>query len=121
MIRKLGNDKKVGNAHIRILYPGVAFKNSKDTGLGTIGRIDHAQLAGGVTIKMHPHINDDILSYFRTGYAQHIDSEGFEAEVSRHKLMLMKAGKTIVLKTGNETSCLKTFMAKEIKLAISRA
>lgn len=93
MIRKLGNDKKVGNAHIRILYPGVAFKNSKDTGLGTIGRIDHAQLAGGVTIKMHPHINDDILSYFRTGYAQHIDSEGFEAEVSRHKLMLMKAGK----------------------------
>lgn len=42
---------------------------------------------------MHPHINDDILSYFRTGYAVHTDSEGFQATVSRNKLMLTKAGK----------------------------
>ncbi len=93
MIQKIGNEQKVGNSQIKILYPGMALGNTKDTGLGTIGRIDHANIPGNVTIKMHPHINDDILSYFRTGYAEHIDSEGFRAKVSRKKLMLMKAGK----------------------------
>ena len=93
MIRKIGDEQKTGNQHIKILYPGVAVEHAKNTGLGSIGRIDHARIEGGITIKMHPHINDDILSYFRTGYAQHIDSEGFTADVSRHKLMLMKAGK----------------------------
>lgn len=93
MIHKITNEQKVGNAHIKILYPGKALKSVTDTGLGTIGRIDHANIGGNVTIKMHPHINDDILSYFRTGYAMHIDSEGYQAKVSRNKLMLMKAGK----------------------------
>lgn len=93
MIHKITNEQKVGNDHIKILYPGKALNSNTDTGLGTIGRIDHAQIGGNVTIKMHPHINDDILSYFRTGYAMHIDSEGYQAKVSRSKLMLMKAGK----------------------------
>lgn len=93
MIQKISNEKKVGNSQIKILYPGMALGNTKDTGLGTIGRIDHATIPGNITIKMHPHINDDILSYFRTGHAVHTDSEGFQATVSRNKLMLMKAGK----------------------------
>lgn len=93
MIKKIENDKKIGNAHIKILYPGNVIENSNDSGLGSIGRIDHANIGGNVTIKMHPHINDDILSYFRSGHAVHTDSEGFQAIVSRNKLMLMKAGK----------------------------
>lgn len=93
MIQIIGNDEKIGNSHIRILYPGVLFENSTDSGLGSIGRIDHAHISRPTTIKMHPHINDDILSYFRTGVAQHEDSEGFQASISRNKLMLMKAGK----------------------------
>ena len=93
MIYKISNDQKVGNAHIKILYPGKAIGNKADTGLGPIGRIDHANIPRNITIKMHPHINDDILSYFRTGFAEHIDSEGFRAKISRNKLMLMKAGK----------------------------
>lgn len=93
MMQKIENDKKSGSAHIKILYPGVVVENSNDSGLGSIGRIDHAEISGATTIKMHPHINDDILSYFRTGYAVHTDSEGFQATVSRNKLMLMKAGK----------------------------
>lgn len=78
MIKKIENDKKVGNAHIKILYPGSVIENSTDSGLGSIGRIDHANIGGNVTIKMHPHINDDILSYFRSGHAVHTDSEGFQ-------------------------------------------
>lgn len=93
MIKKIGNDNKVGNAHIRILYPGVVMENPNDSGIGSIGRIDHANISSATTIKMHPHINDDILSYFRTGHAVHTDSEGFRATISRNRLMLMKAGK----------------------------
>src|SRR5690606_10884131 len=91
MIKKIGNDKKVGNAHIKIHYPGDAIEDSKDSGLGSIGRIDHANITSATTIKMHPHINDDILSYFRTGHAVHVEKEGFQATVSRNKLMLMRA------------------------------
>ncbi|WP_223233255.1 pirin family protein [Chitinophaga sp. CF418] len=65
-----------------------------DSGIGSIGRIDHAEIHGGGTIPMHPHVNDEILSYFRSGEARHRDSEGFEETIGRNKLMLMKAGRS---------------------------
>jgi redox-sensitive bicupin YhaK (pirin superfamily) len=87
MIKRIENDKKVGNAHIKILYPGSVIENSTDSGLGSIGRIDHANIGGNVTIKMHPHINDDILSYFRTGHAVHTDSEGETDSIDSWRLL----------------------------------
>lgn len=93
MIKKLGIDKKMGNERIHILYPGMALDNSTDSGIASIGRIDHANISAGSLIKMHPHVNDEILSYFRVGSTIHTDSEGLEATISRNKLMLMKAGK----------------------------
>jgi hypothetical protein len=42
MIVKIDNSKKVGNDHIKILYPGKAI-GSNDTGFATIGRIDQAE------------------------------------------------------------------------------
>jgi redox-sensitive bicupin YhaK (pirin superfamily) len=83
----------VGNGPIKILYPGVAVSNT-DTGIGSIGRIDHPEIHGNTIIKMHPHINDEILSYFRTGKAEHSDSEGFVKMIGKKTLMLMKAGKS---------------------------
>lgn len=66
MILKIDNTQKFGNHHISILYPGTILGN-RDTGIGSIGRIDHAQITGATTIKMHPQSNDEILSYFRVG------------------------------------------------------
>jgi redox-sensitive bicupin YhaK (pirin superfamily) len=43
---------------------------------------------------MHPHINDEILTYLRSGYVEHTDSEGYSANISNTKLMLMKAGRS---------------------------
>ncbi len=91
MIKKIDKKQKFGNTHISILYPGFAI-NGIDSGLGSIGRIDQANIKAGTTIKMHPHINDDILSYFRIGKVKHTDSQGFTEYISRNKLMLMKAG-----------------------------
>lgn len=42
---------------------------------------------------MHPHVNDEILSYFRSGKVQHRDSEGFHETIGANRLMLMKAGR----------------------------
>jgi redox-sensitive bicupin YhaK (pirin superfamily) len=92
MIQKVSQDQKTGNSHIKVCYPNIVW-GIKDTCIGTIGRIDQANIPAGNTIKMHPHINDAILSYFRTGLVRHTDSEGFTADIKSDKLMLMKAGK----------------------------
>jgi quercetin 2,3-dioxygenase len=92
MIQKIDLSKKYGNSHISMLYPGDAIGLS-DTGIGSIGRIDQADIHGGTTIKMHPHANDEILSYFRLGKVIHTDSASTTETISRKKLMLMKAGK----------------------------
>lgn len=92
MLKKLDNSIKSGNAHISILYPGLVLSEN-DTGYYSIGRIDQAHIQGGAVIKMHPHINDEILSYFRTGRVKHTDSEGFTEYITPNRLMLMKAGK----------------------------
>jgi redox-sensitive bicupin YhaK (pirin superfamily) len=92
MIQKIDLSQKYGNSHISILYPGHSL-GIGDSGIGSIGRIDQADIQGGTTIKMHPHSNDEILSYFRLGKAIHTDSAGITETISRKKLMLMKAGK----------------------------
>ena len=91
MIKKINADALVGDGPIRVLYPGLAVSES-DTGLASIGRIDHAKFEGNTTISMHPHVNDEILTYLRAGYVEHLDSEGYTAKLDSTHLMLMKAG-----------------------------
>ncbi|MCU7551814.1 pirin family protein [Chitinophagaceae bacterium LB-8] len=93
MLQKINNTMFLGNGPIKILYPGRAISKT-DTGIGSIGRIDHPEIHGNTVIAMHPHINDEILSYFRTGKAEHSDSEGFVKTIGRNTLMLMKAGRS---------------------------
>lgn len=93
MLQKINKKNFVGHGPISILYPGTVVSKS-DSGIGSIGRIDHAYFRGNTVIPMHPHINDEILSYFRTGKAEHKDSEGFVEFISGNKIMLMKAGRS---------------------------
>jgi redox-sensitive bicupin YhaK (pirin superfamily) len=92
MLHKIETSLFLGNGPIRVLYPGRALGRT-DTGIGTIGRIDHAFIAANTVIGMHPHVNDEILSYFRSGEAEHSDSEGIVKMVGKQSLMLMRAGK----------------------------
>lgn len=92
MLQKISHDAFRGHGPIKVLYPG-AYLSNMDTGLGSIGRIDHAFFKGRQTIAMHPHVNDEIFSYFRSGKVHHTDSEGFKATIGGKHLMLMKAGK----------------------------
>lgn len=91
MLHKIDHSAFLDHGALKILYPGLAL-NARDSGIAGIGRIDHAFFPGSTTIKMHPHRNDEILSYFRSGSAEHLDSAGFRATVGSKKLMLMQAG-----------------------------
>ncbi|GLY61104.1 pimeloyl-CoA dehydrogenase [Pectobacterium brasiliense] len=84
---------KVGGFGIEILWPGLV-QNKGDSGIGAIGRIDHAAVSPGTVIPMHPHRNDEILTYLRSGLVRHLDTEGHSEEISATRLMLMGAGHT---------------------------
>jgi redox-sensitive bicupin YhaK (pirin superfamily) len=91
-MNKIEASKMRGGGPISVLYPGLVNEKN-DTGIGSIGRIDHALFRGNHVVPMHPHVNDEILSYFRSGKTEHRDSEGNVKFIGKNRLMLMKAGK----------------------------
>jgi redox-sensitive bicupin YhaK (pirin superfamily) len=124
MLTKLDNAIKYGKQHggfgIEILYPGIILPNSNDTGIAGIGRIDQAKVTPGTLIPMHPHIDDEILTYLQAGKVKHLDSEGTTAEISNTKLMMMNAGASfyheeLVLHEGGTLEGLQIFIRPEIK------
>ena len=96
MLTKIDTTIKYGKQHggfgIQILYPGLIRPELDDSGFSTIGRIDHARITPGALIPMHPHKNDEILTYLRSGKVKHLDSEGHIDIISNQRLMMMNAG-----------------------------
>ena len=82
-----------GAFRIEILHPGQALGQG-DSGIGAIGRIDHAQVGPGTLVAMHPHRDDEILTYVREGRVEHRDTVGDVEVISATRLMLMGAGAT---------------------------
>src|SRR4028119_1480718 len=116
---KIGNKQKLSKQHggfgIQILYPGTVISNTKDTGIGAIGRIDQAKVMPGTLIPMHPHRDDEILTYLRSGTVKHLDSEGITEIISGSKLMMMNAGarfyhEELVLEEGGVLEGLQIFI-----------
>lgn len=100
MIRKVTNAEKFGNSHISILITGNAIDNN-DTGIGSNGRTDQATVGGGTTIKMHPHVNDEILSYFRIGKVIHTDTANNSETISRKKINANESRKSFLSRRAN--------------------
>jgi redox-sensitive bicupin YhaK (pirin superfamily) len=83
-----------GKFIIRLVSPGRKLHNPADPyGLGPLGRMDHSTLDPGMVIPMHPHINDEILSYMRKGQMMHRDSNGHIELLYGEYMMMMNAGK----------------------------
>src|SRR4028118_1555016 len=119
MLKKIGNSEKVTKQHggfgIEILFPGTVDPGANDTGLATIGRIDQAKVMPGTLIAMHPHRDDEILTYLRSGSVKHLDSEGITEIISGSKLMMMNAGarfyhEELVLEEGGVLEGLQIFI-----------
>jgi redox-sensitive bicupin YhaK (pirin superfamily) len=112
--RTMKRGHSAGGFGIEILYPGAVF-NEGDSGIGAIGRIDHARVTPGTVIRMHPHKDDEILTYLRHGTVLHSDTVGQKEEISNRRLMLMNAGHTfqheeVVLPVGGVLEGLQIFM-----------
>ncbi|MFL5744578.1 MAG: pirin family protein [Niastella sp.] len=123
MLTKIDTTIKYGKQHggfgIQILYPGLIRPQLNDTGFSTIGRIDHARIPPGTLIPMHPHRDDEILTYLRSGKVKHLDSEGNTDIISNQKLMMMNAGagyfhEELVLEEGIVLEGLQIFIRPEI-------
>src|SRR5690606_2425399 len=82
-----------GGFGIDILWPGLPLENG-DGVVGAIGRIEHERVQAGTLVKMHPHNDDEILTYVRRGTLVHRDSIVQSETVSSSRLMLMNAGHT---------------------------
>jgi redox-sensitive bicupin YhaK (pirin superfamily) len=83
-----------GKFIIRMVSPGKQMHDPADPyGLGPLGRMDHSTLEPGMVIPMHPHVNDEILSYMRQGQMMHRDSHGHVELLYGHYMMMMNAGK----------------------------
>jgi redox-sensitive bicupin YhaK (pirin superfamily) len=83
-----------GKFIIRLVSPGRKLHDPADpNGLGPLGRMDHSTLDPGMIIPMHPHVNDEILSYMRKGQMMHRDSNGHIELLYGHHMMMMNAGK----------------------------
>jgi redox-sensitive bicupin YhaK (pirin superfamily) len=70
---------RLGRFVVEILHPGLAL-TANDSG---IGRIDRARVRPGHVIKMHPHRDDEILTYIRAGEILHSDTVGDEEEITK--------------------------------------
>ncbi|MDP9563312.1 UNVERIFIED_ORG: redox-sensitive bicupin YhaK (pirin superfamily) [Rhizobium nepotum] len=76
---------------VEIMYPGLSL-TTDDSGIGPIGRIDRAQVQPGHLIGMHPHKDDEILTYMRGGEMLHRDTVGNEKKLDKTRFMMMNAG-----------------------------
>ena len=48
------------------VQPGDIFgNNTADTAFGPLAIIDHAAMKKGLTIKMHEHVNDEIIKLYK--------------------------------------------------------
>ncbi|MFS4418515.1 pirin family protein [Maribacter sp. 2307ULW6-5] len=105
-----------GDFNIDINFPGLALTNSADKrGLAQLGRFDRGRLKPGVFVAMHPHVNDEILSYIRKGDLVHEDTEGDKTTVTNTKIMMMNAGAGIyhqesIGDNGQDVDMLQIFM-----------
>jgi redox-sensitive bicupin YhaK (pirin superfamily) len=63
---------------------------------------------------MHPHRDDEILTYLRSGRVRHRDSEGHTREISSQRLMLMNAGRRFeheeLVQEGGDLTGLQIFL-----------
>ena len=100
MLHVIGTDTHLAHGHgpfrIARIRPGHGIERPEhpgDTGFGPLGLVDRASLSPGLLVPMHEHVDDEIVSYLRSGTLTHRDSTGREERIGRDRLMVMNAGR----------------------------
>jgi len=105
-----------GPFQIRRMQPGHGLNIPTDSGLGPFVTVDRAVLSPGLLVPMHKHVDDEILSYLRSGVLHHRDQTQGERILNPRNLMLMNAGsgfsheEEIPSRTREKTEMLQIFV-----------
>lgn len=94
MTADAGQPFERGPFRIRRIRPGAIRGQDADPAFGPFSIVDHANLAVGTVVKMHEHVNDEILSYLWRGTMIHEDSAGHREALTPRRLMMMNAGRS---------------------------
>ena len=77
----------------RANFPGHLVPGQADHGLGPLATIMESFLAPGTHIKLHEHIQDEIVSWVPAGVMRHDDPDGEHLTIDADHLMIMNAGR----------------------------
>jgi hypothetical protein len=93
--KKFKPDRRSGSwqqgCTVQTIHPGFTV-GPNDSGLASIGKIERTYALPGFIASMHPHRDDEIFSYVRSGTVLHLDSMGHEEKISPSRLRLINAG-----------------------------
>ncbi|MFH6781942.1 MULTISPECIES: pirin family protein [Methylobacterium] len=77
----------------RAYFPGHLEHGLADHGLGPLATIMESFLAPGTHIKLHEHVQDEIISWVPAGIMRHDDPQGGHLTLDADHLMIMNAGR----------------------------
>ena len=83
-----------GPFRVSRIRPGRIFGPDAAPAFGPLSVIDRATLTDGALVRMHEHVNDEILSWIWQGTMMHEDRAGHRIAISPSHLMLMNAGRS---------------------------
>lgn len=93
--KKIRPDRRSGSwqqgCTVETTYPGFTL-GPNDSGLASIGKIERSYALPGFVASMHPHRDDEIFTYMRSGTILHLDSMGHEEKISSSRLRMINAG-----------------------------
>lgn len=92
------SDKKpyfADQGKFRILFhmPGYVVEGHPDHGYGALATIAESYMDPDTWIKLHPHANDEIISWVPDGVMRHNDPKTGELITDKDHLMIMNSGK----------------------------
>ena len=81
-----------GSFRIRFNFPGRAVPDHDDHGYGPLATVVESFMDPGTLIPMHPHRNEEIVSWVPAGVMRHDDHDGNDLVTDPETLLVMNAG-----------------------------
>ena len=81
-----------GKFRIRLNFPGRAVPGHDDHGYGPLATVVESFMDPDTLIPMHPHRNEEIVSWVPAGVMRHDDREGNDLVTDPENLLVMNAG-----------------------------
>ncbi|NUE01218.1 pirin family protein [Halorubraceae archaeon YAN] len=81
-----------GKFRIHFNFPGRNHPTHDDHGYGPLSAVVESFMDPGTLIRMHPHQNEEIISWVPTGVMRHDDRDGNKLVTDQDHLMIMGAG-----------------------------